>query len=366
MSRVITLVMRAWLALVLYPEHAALAHELRCDAQLWPKLSAINDPSFMIQPDVLVELKKVSKTLLNKPAHPVVILGSAGQVHQKDPMFISSREAFKDADHAALLALTYRLTHESIYLKKVDELLVQWAKVNHPTGHPIDETRLDGLIWAYDLVQCDLPEKDRALILAWFKTLRLKKMAWTFAHVTTSNNHRIHQIKMLLLLDNVLDFKKAQQADVDRASYYASLNLNQKSGMSLDYMERSALYYHNYVMQPWLEIALLSDCCRQPIEQGFLFLSQKIKSHALEGEFLHSKANIDALRAQNGFTYAIKGGRFDIQRAAPTVVSYYTLVRGPPDRTLWLIQQQSKPSAKMTFLKIRQRLWHPSLKHAAS
>ena len=78
----------------------------------------------------------------------------------------------------------------------------------------------------------------------------------------------------------------------------------------------------------------------------------KIKTH------VNSKAKIDDFRDKGGFVYAKKGGRFDVSKAAPTIVMYYTLVNDKPNPALWSIQQESKPSPWLAFLKMRRILWN--------
>ncbi len=341
---------------VLYAGNSAATMRV-CHPKLWPFTSPIVNSSVTIPQDTLIELRQWSKRLVKQQSYPLATLGSSGTIDIKNNKLIASRKAFQDADRAAVLAITYRLTHNEDYFNKTREILTRWAKTNQPTGNPIDETRLDGMIWAYDLISCDLSEADKTQIVNWFERLRSKKKAWSFGKITSSNNHRIHQIKMLLLLDRVLGHYEDWQSDLKTAKEYSKINLNPESGISVDYRERSALYYHNYVTQAWLEIALISACCWQPISHAFSFLSNKILSHDTGNEFSNSQAPIDALRANNGFVYAQKGGTFDITRAAPTIVTYYTLNRAIPEPKLWFIQAHAKPSPKMIFLKARRMLW---------
>ena len=272
---------------------------------------------------------------------------------------VASRKSVEDADEAAVLAMTYHLTNNIDYLNKTRDILTSWAKINQPTGNPIDETRLEGMIWAYDLMACHLSKQDKNLILSWFERLLIKKKNWRLGLITTSNNYRIHQIKMLLLLDKILHRNNGWAYHLEQAKHYSTINLNPQSGASIDYIQRNALYYHNYVMQPWLEISLITGCCEQPVKKGFLFLSNKILSHHIGGEFANSSAKIDRIRENGGFVYAKNGGRFDVTKTAPTIVTYYTIVRDNPDPYLWSIQQQSKPSAWMEFLNARRVLWKP-------
>jgi hypothetical protein len=330
-----------------------------CHPLLWPKSSAILDPNFAIPKSILLELQQQSDKLLRQPSHPIPTLSSSGKISIDDPLLIASRDAFKDADHAAVLGLTYRLTHNINYLDKAKNILLSWAEKNQPTGNPIDETRLDGMIWAYDLIACDLSKQDKFLILDWFKRMKEKKISWVFGKKTSVNNYRIHQLKMLLLLNKIINHQDDWQKDIATAESYSRINLNPETGVSIDYRERTALYYQNYVLQPWLEISLLTGCCQQSVKKAFSFLDKKIFFHQLQGEFSHSHAKIDELRAKGGFAYAKKGKQFDKEKAAPTIIIYYTLVREHPDAKLWLIQEQTKSSPKMSFLKSRRLLWQP-------
>jgi len=338
------------------------AHGHSCHSQLWPDESPIHHgSSYSIQQDMLLALKRESDKQLIEPPHPVAQLASAGKSSLEDVHLIASRKALQDADRAAILALSYRLTHQAEYLTKVTDILVNWARINQPTGHPIDETRLEGMIWAYDLISCHLSSQDNTLILSWFERLHAKKMAWRFGKITTKNNHRIHQLKMLLLLDNVLNKKINWENDRKTAIQYSTINLNNQSGESIDYFERSALYYHNYVLQPWLEISLIANCCKPPVIQAFMFLRNQILTHHIAHEFLHSHANIDILRAHAGFTYAKQDSTFKIARAAPTIIAYYTLTTTLPEPALWMIQKQVISSPRILFLKARRILWQQNL-----
>ena len=338
---------------------SSVAAIVDCHPVLWPVDSAIMNPVFSIPPETLLDLQQWSQKLVYQHSNAVSVLASSGKTDINDPALLASREAFKDADRAAVLALTYRLTNNIDYFNKTAEILLSWSKINHPTGNPIDETRLDGMIWAYDLIACDLSTHDKTKILRWFERLRQKKIAWTFGGITSTNNYRIHQLKILLMLDKVLGRQKDWNNDLVNAEKYSLININPQSGVSLDYLERSALYYHNFVMQPWLEISLLTRCCRQPVKRAFTFLSDKILSNDIDDEFSDSQAEIDILRADGGFVYAKKGGTFDVTKAQPTIVMYYTMVRTNPEPNLWSIQQQTKPSPWMAFLVARRLLWQP-------
>lgn len=343
--------------------HSVMAESSICHPLLWPITTAVSNPAIPIPESSLDELQQWTKKLVDKPAHPITTLHSAGQVDLNNSELIASRKAFQDASNIAVLALSYRLSKNADYFNKTKQTLLSWAEINQPTGHPIDETNLEGMIWAYDLIACDLSEQDKHKILDWFERMRSKKIAWEFDTLTSTNNHRIHQIKMLLLLDKILQRHADWLQDIKMAETYASINLDPRSGVSVDYIQRSALFYHNYDLQPWLEISLVTDCCHTETHQAFAFLAKKIVTHRIGHEFMHSQVSIDAQRAKNGFTYAQLGGRFDVAKAAPTIVMYYTINRVTPDPRLWFIVQRSKPSPWLVFTKVRRILWQPVHPH---
>jgi hypothetical protein len=106
-----------------------------------------------------------------------------------------------------------------------------------------------------------------------------------------------------------------------------------------------------------LEITLISHCCQGPVTQSFNFLSDRILSHNISGEFVHSTAKIDQLREDGGFLYAKKGSTYDVHESASTSIMYYTLLTQIPQPELWKIVQATKPSYWLTFLMARRILW---------
>jgi hypothetical protein len=324
---------------------------------LWPKTAFTLQTSLTAEEKtVLYAVEKRAKRFLSEPAHPVEILASAGKIDPNDLQLMATRQALQDADRAAILALAFKLSQEPRYFNKARELLLTWATVNQPTGNPIDETRLEGMIWAYDLIADALTPEDKHNIEQWLERLRAKKIAWQGGPNTQDNNHRTHQLKMLLLLDKVLGQTTAWHSDLDNASRHCSINLNAQTGSSLDYQQRNALYYHNYDLQAWLEISLLSGCCQAALTPAFNLLVEHLRNHQTGKEFEGSSATIDGLRSQNGFSYAKVGGSFDLNRMAPTIIAYYTLVAEPPPADLWTLAQQAKPSPWLSFLRARRVL----------
>jgi len=328
-----------------------------CHPLLWPVGSAILDNSYVVPKALLHELQASVAQFSNASPRPVEKLASAGQTNLNDVNLIASRLAFLDADHAVLCALFYYLTHDKIALNKARAILSAWALKNHPTGQPIDETRLDTMIWAYDLIACDLSIQEKKTILMWLKQIRDKKLAWIFQQKTQKNNHHVHQLKMLLLLDKVLQDKQAFKQHSLEAKSLRMINLDSKSGVSVDFTERSALFYHNFVLQAWLEISLITGELDSSTIKAYAFLMQQMSTGHIHHEFVKSSAKIDNERGLRGFAYAKKDSTFDVMRSVPTVILYYTLISSMPNSDEWARVLHAKSSPKIVFLKARRMLW---------
>lgn len=254
---------------------------------------------------------------------PLTRLASAGITQLDDTGLRASHRAFRDADRVALLAVAWRLGGNQHWLASARQTLLAWSAVNQPTGHPIDETRLDGFLWGYDLMRCALSLADRTAIEGWFARLRDAKRDWKFGPNTAINNHRTHQLKMLAALQALLEPEHLDdlRASVER---HARINLADASGASMDFIERDALHYHVYNLEAWIEIALVTGCCAEPIAQSHAFMLKRMREHGDAIEFERSRAAIDRERAKAGFRYA-QPGPYDPKRAEGALIAYATL-----------------------------------------
>jgi len=307
-------------------------------------------------------LKRAKEAVGHKPA-PVSNLKSAGVSNKKDPNFIASRNAFKDADYAAISSLAYAVYGSAEYFKAARDTLVSWASTHKPSGHPIDETRLEGLVWAYSLTCSEMDRNDRVLIKRYLNGMAEAKRRWKFGPKTTVNNHRTHQLKMLILLDTVLGNEDELAKDIQMAKHHLATNIDLASGRSIDFNQRKALYYHYYNLEAWLEIELIASCCSKSVENAFWFSADKILTGDVFGEFSGSTAPIDERRAKSGFSYAKAGSKFDVKRSARSTISYATLVaerkelKGEIPAELWKIVDDNKSSRRTIFYNMRRQIW---------
>ena len=183
---------------------------------------------------------------------------------------------------------------------------------------------------AYPWVRDEMTLHEKRRVRRWFRAMRDAKERWVFGASTAVNNHRTHQLKMLRLLDEVLGSPaRERQARDYEVMGHLEKNLDASSGLSVDYQERDALYYHVYTLEPWLEIAWLNGTVDPAIEAAVGYLIERLEEGDLGGEFEHSSSSLDAARARAGFGYGRGGSDFDPRRARRVLWTYEALTGTP-------------------------------------
>lgn len=286
-----------------------------------PVRGVICDPDGEVSFEARDALLRAAEAARLQPPWAVEVMHSAG-ASQIDEAVLDTRRAFSDADATRTLALAWAWTGREVYARAAADRLVHWAETYVPTGHPINETRLEGLVMAYSIVHDQLGEAEALQVRAFLQALREAKAAWTFGPVTAVNNHRTHQLKMLRWLDEVLG--STDKTDERRAQERAHLeqNLDPVTGVSRDLLERDALYYHVYTLEPWLEIAWLEGSVDPAVEAAVRYLIDRLEAGELGGEFEDSSSPLDAARAGAGFGYGRGGSEFEPRRARRVLWTY--------------------------------------------
>jgi hypothetical protein len=343
----------------LIPRAAAATPNVTVEPVLWPSHSVfMRDPMAShvskdfspIKAEVLEEAQKA----LQEPPAPVETLHSSGVSNKDDPSFQATRNAFGDADKCALLAMAYRLSDQSKYLEGAKRYILAWAQVNKPTGEPIDETRLDGFLWGIDLVRSGFTADENHQVGAWLERWLAAKRSFSFGRISDTNNHKTHALKILVMLDKLLNRSAAYQVDLAQVEKQLDANLL-PNGESIDYQQRDAMHYHIYDLEAWNEIALVTGCCGDRIDRAFAFFDDTIKSDPGHVEFAKTTAPIDQRRAAAGFDYA-QAKNFDVHEAARAIFSYATLPGRKVDDGLWRAALEGK-ARKNLFYLARFYLW---------
>jgi len=345
------------------PVPVALAEGDSCQPVLWPAsvVSALgNEGRKPMVPEILLKklISKADDAIVIKP-QALKTLVSAGVVDPKDERLVQTRTALRDSERSALLALAYHLTGNVDYKVKSEHIIMNWAEVYKPDGHPINESRLDYMLWAYDLLRCDMSDADRDTVREWMSELRLQKQNWQFGESSGRNNHKTHQLKIELMLDKLLANESGLRADARRIDKHLGVNILE-GGVTFDYQERNALHYHVYDVEAWSEIALMGEVQKEPINEAFQFLLDQLNAGNINDQFVGSKQLIDEKRSDSGFEYAKKGGDYNAEKSARALMSYATMNKLPlssvlPERYSELFTE--KQLQKSLFVYLRYHLW---------
>lgn len=330
----------------------------RYSPRLWPAQSpllnansqqAIKDANF--EPVRRRVIEAADGALRRGPA-PVATIDSAGVTDKTSPEFLRSRRAFQDADNFALLALAYRLTGKSDYLASAGEIVDAWARVNQPTGQPIDETRLEGFLWGLDLIG---HEVENSAVTNWLGRWQAAARAWKSGPNTENNNHKTHHLKTLLMLDRLLGRTADYERDLAETQRHLGINLGASDGSSIDYRQRDAMHYHVFDLEAWTEIALVTGCCQANVDRSFGFFEKTLREQPRHIEFANSTAPIDRKRAAAGFGYA-QPKAYDLRDAAREIFSYATLSGHPASAQLWNLAASDTAHSSL-FYQARYYLW---------
>lgn len=260
---------------------------------------------------------------------PVETVVSEGHL-ATDPAKIITIKALADIDKMYALALLYRVSNNKDYLNGAAAFLTAWARTNLPNGNPINDTKFENAIAAYDLIKTALPENDNKVIRQWLVKMadnEIGNKRFYSGKKSVFNNWNSHRLKVIGLIGYALDVP-AYKTFVDTAIQRQIANNLYADGSGYDFEERDALHYHVYTLEPLIELAIVIkratgkdyynyvSAGNSSIKKSVDFLKPFATGEKTHGEFVHSNVAFDKARANNkeaGFTI---GAPFQPEHAA--------------------------------------------------
>ncbi|MGI9036558.1 MAG: alginate lyase family protein [Pyrinomonadaceae bacterium] len=276
-------------------------------------------------------LKLADESLQDAP-DPIETITTEGRL-KGNPQKTATAESLRDMRKIYALAIVYRVKTDDKYLKKADEFLTVWAKTNHPTGDPIDETNLDNAFESYDLIKDKLSAADKTLIENWFRQIaqaEINSPKMTNGHTTAMNNWNSHRLKIVGEIAWVLNDDKLKKYTIDNLKKQLEANLN-ADGTTFDFLQRDALHYHAYDLEPLVKLAIVikrnagTDFYNYETDKGASiaksvnFLAPFVTGEKAHAEFVNSKVSFDAARAKNGEQGYISGTLFKPTEGIETI-----------------------------------------------
>ena len=259
-----------------------------------------------------------ANTALAQEPNPIDTIVSEGHLIT-DPKKIRTQQSLADMNKIYALAITYIISHKAAYKQKCIDYLLAWANVNHGNGNPINDTKLDPVMEAYDLLKDEMPEQARKTVNTWLMQIADAEIGnprfWTTA-ATASNNWNSHRIKVVGNVAYILNNKAYKDFTDTTLKKQIQKNLN-PDGSGVDLEERDALHYHVYTLEPLLKIIIVIKRANginffnyqspegSSIQKSTAFLIPYVKGTAVHHEYVNSKVAFDKKRADNhepGFT----------------------------------------------------------------
>lgn len=278
-------------------------------------------------------LRQLADQALSEDPHPIDTIRTEGLL-QGDPKKAATGFALMDMRKMYALALVYKVSGERKYFLSLVRYLTAWARTDHPRGDPIDDTNLDPVIEAYDMVKVDLSLKDDHLVSGWLKATAEMELSAVFnrpSRATSYNNWNSHRLKIVGEIAFSIEDWALETYTTQGIEQQIAKNLN-ADGSSSDFVTRDALHYHVYDLEPLLKLAILlkrgtafdyysyvsptGSSIKKSVEWLLPYLDGE-KTHA---EFVNSTIEFDRRRAQNGEAAYKPGTLFDPKNGIATLL----------------------------------------------
>lgn len=258
------------------------------------------------------DLKNRAELALADTPRPVDTIISEGHL-VTDPKKINTMKSLADMEKIHCLMYEYAVTGKKAYRDKTIAFLLAWANTNHGVGNPINDTKLDAVFEAYDLLKHEINAPDRRTIEAWFRQvadMEIKVFLSKKSNKSAYNNWNSHRIKVVGLIAYALN-NPAYKAFTDSSIRTQILKNLYPDGSGMDFEDRDALHYHIYTLEPLLKIAIVMQRATgtdfysyqspsgSSIRQSVQFLVPFATGEKIHHEFVNSKVSFDKKRADN-------------------------------------------------------------------
>lgn len=148
-------------------------------------------------------LEKFAKSYIQENAVPSETLISAGST-SLTPEVVSSRRGFQDFRRMMIMTQWWLYSGDTNYRDHVINMIVDWAEVNEPDGHPINQTNFEGMHHCIPALRPYFSGSQETIIDAWLDKIRIATEAWAFpaepgGGTLQYGNHFTHHYMQLLL-----------------------------------------------------------------------------------------------------------------------------------------------------------------------
>ena len=290
---------------LIFPQWKLCAGVVSLRAEEVPRLRALIRTNSAAAAQFLDIHKAADFALKDQPA-PIEKIISQGRL-ESDPEKKLTQTSLADMAKTESLAWTWAVTGDERYAAQARKYLSAWAGTNKPDGDPINETKFEPMIVAYDLLRPGFPDADRRAIDNW---LRTKAVTLLEKAKSEKNNWANHRLKIVGLIGLTLNDEVLIQQALQGFREQVGAGL-EPDGSSLDFKTRDALHYHLYTIEPLLALARAASRhgvdlfdYRAPngasLHHSVDFVVPFAQGEKKHLEFANSKVAFDRKRAENG------------------------------------------------------------------
>ena len=221
-----------------------------------------------------------------------------------------STQAEQDWSAARDLAVGYCVTGQQVYLDHADAILSAWLKVYQPNFNPIDETNLEQLFLAADIVDTAMPAPLFAQWQGFAGKLSAGYAQEIDKHAAAADNWQSHRLKLAAMAAyTAVDTGAIGHVE---SAFTAQVGANVTStGEVTDYRQRDALHYVVYDLQPLVMAALaahdhgenwygITASTGSTLGSALQWLSPYADGRQTHQEFQNSSVPFDAARRDAG------------------------------------------------------------------
>ncbi len=281
----------------------------------------VNDPEAKALYQKFVATAKAS---VSDTPNPITAIRSEGKL-QGDPLKVATQQSMRDMPKIQALAWagSFEIGADAdSYRAAARRFLVAWAQVNVSRGDPIDDTGLEPALVSYDLLRDGFSADERVQVETWLRQVaQAEEQTGRWATKPRRNNWNSHRLKIVGLIAYILHDSEMRARVIAEYREQIANNLN-ADGTSSDFLDRDALHYHVYDLEPLLGLAIVASengddlygtisPIGASLAKSLDFLVAYCDGTKTHPEFVNSKVAFDRQRAANGEAGYVSGHLFN-------------------------------------------------------
>ncbi|MBU1821417.1 MAG: alginate lyase family protein [Bacteroidetes bacterium] len=281
-------------------------------------------------------VEQEAKHYLTDEPSPLRVIHYEGLL-DTNPDRIRTTQSLKDLDKVAVWLSAWYGSQDKAYADKIKTYLLAWADTYVPTGNPINENKLEPLIYGYVTLKKSFSQAEQQRIEAWLTRIAEAELAYPRI---PENNWKAKHIKLVGTIGLILD--KPSYVEYARESFKKYIeNSLYADGTSRDLHQRDALSYHVSGLDPLLVYAIATEqlqgknstfnpfIYQSPqggsIKKSVDYVVPYAKGEKVHAEWVNTKVELDRRRAQAGLEYYQPGKPYDPKGSLDmfTLASYF-------------------------------------------